>query len=271
MTVTEPKYRRPLNSEQVAVLDWLYSVRFSTSKQIARQLYKPSHKTIQNKLQILEARGFIGKHYDTSYKLAGRSAEYFLTPKGARQLPADDTNEWTTKALYKNKTVSAEFIAHCINITGIILRLKELYGDAIKIFPRSHLAPYDYFPTWSPDLFLSLKSPNSTKVRRYFLDIWDDTKPFFVSVRKARNYINYATEGDWPYEHGDLPVVLMLCPDEQAQKKLQRQIQRALEEENVWDEIMFAITTEEQLEAATPTSKPWCRINEDAEISHIHL
>jgi hypothetical protein len=29
-----------------------------------------------------------------------------LTPKGARALPADSTNEWAIKALYKNKTVS---------------------------------------------------------------------------------------------------------------------------------------------------------------------
>jgi DNA-binding HxlR family transcriptional regulator len=103
MTVAEPKYRRPLNPEQLAVLDWLYKVRFSSSKQIAKYLLKPNQKTIQNKLQILEERGFIGKHYDKSYKLAGRPAEYFLTPQGARQLPADSTNEWAIKALYKTK------------------------------------------------------------------------------------------------------------------------------------------------------------------------
>lgn len=84
MTVAEPKYRRPLNLEQIAVLDWLYKVRFSSSKQIAKYLRKANLKTIQNKLQILEKRGFIYKHYDKSYKLAGRSAEYFLTPKGAQ-------------------------------------------------------------------------------------------------------------------------------------------------------------------------------------------
>ena len=66
MTIAEPKYRRPLNSEQLAVLDWLYKVRLSSSKQIAKYLCKPNQKTIQNKLQILEDRGFIGKHYDKS-------------------------------------------------------------------------------------------------------------------------------------------------------------------------------------------------------------
>ncbi len=151
--------------------------------------------TIQNKLQTLEARGFIGKHYDKSYKLAGRAAEYFLTPKGARQLPADSTNEWAIKALYKNKTVSPEFITHCLNVADTVLTLQAIYGEKLGIFTSSQLAPYEYFPTWKPNLFLSFKRASSKKPRRYFLDVWDDTKPFFVSVRKARSYINYATDG----------------------------------------------------------------------------
>lgn len=273
MTVAEPKYRRPLNSEQVAVLDWLYKVRFSSSKQIAKYLRKPNQKTIQNKLQTLEARGFIGKHYDKSYKLAGRAAEYFLTPKGARQLPADSTNEWAIKALYKNKTVSPEFITHCLNVADTVLTLQAIYGEKLGIFTSSQLAPYEYFPTWKPDLFLSFKRASSKKPRRYFLDVWDDTKPFFVSVRKARSYINYATDGDWPYEHGELPTVLALCPDEQTQKKLNRQIRRAIEEEDMWGEIVFATTTQEQLDELTPATrkKLWQRIDENNESTQTSL
>lgn len=269
MTIAEPKYRRPLNSEQLAVLQWLYISRFSTSKHIAKYLHKPNPKGIQNKLQILEERGYIGKHYDKSYKLAGRAAEYFLTPKGARQLLADSTNEWAIKALYKNKTVSPNFITHCLNVADAVLTLQDIYGDKLGIFTKSHMAAYDYFPSWTPDLFLNLKAGSNR--RRYFFDVLDDTKPFFVAVRKARNYINYAADGDWPYEHGELPTVLALCLDEKAQKKLNRQIHRAIEEEDMWDEIMFATTTQEQIGKATATSKPWQRIDEDTEPLHISL
>lgn len=201
MTVAEPKYRRPLNLEQVAVLDWLYKVRFSNSKQIAKYLLKPNQKTIQNKLQILEERGFISKHYNKSYKLAGRPAEYFLTPKGARQLPADSTNEWVIKALLQKQNRIAR-VHHALpqrswyrpDITSHIWR-------QTRSFASSQLTPYEYFPTWKPDLFLSFKgkktgSGGTGSPRRYFLDVWDDTKPFFVSVRKIRNYIHYATDGD---------------------------------------------------------------------------
>lgn len=266
MTVAEPKYRRPLNSEQLAVLTWLYIARFSTSKHIAKYLHKPNPKGIQNKLQILEERGYIGKHYDKTYKLAGRAAEYFLTPKGARQLPADSVNEWAIKSLYKNKTVSPEFIAHCLNVADTILALQALYGDKLGIFSKSHMAAYDYFPSWTPDLFLNLKAGNTR--RRYFLDVWDNTQPFFVSVRKARNYINYANTGDWPDDAGDLPTVLALCQDEPTQTKLNKQITYVLDGA---EDITFATTIQEQLQKATPTSKLWQKIDEEQEPAHIGL
>lgn len=267
MTIVEPKYRRPLNSEQLAVLQWLYIARFSTSKHIAKYLHKPNPKGIQNKLQILEERGYIGKHYDKTYKLAGRAAEYFLTPKGARQLPADSVNEWAVKSLYKNKTISPEFIAHSLNVADIILTLQALYGDKLGIFSKSHMAAYDYFPSWTPDLFLNLKAGSNR--RRYFLDILDDTKPFFVAVRKVRNYINYAADGDWPHdEAGDMPTILIICSDEPTQKKLNKQIRYALDDT---EDIAFATATQEQLGAATATSKLWCKITEDGEPTRISL
>ncbi len=262
--MTAAKYRRPLNQEQIAVLEWLYKHRFSTSKQIARHLCKPSHKAIQNKLQILEEQGYISKHYDKTYKLAGRAAEYFLTPKGARQLPADSVNEWTIKALYKNKTVSPDFIVHCLNVADIALQLQALYGDKLRLFTKSTMVAYDYFPSWPPDLFLSLKPrTKQEEPRRYFLDVWDDTTPFFVMVRKMRMYMTYAEEGDWPSDEHALPIVLAVCQDTKTQKKLTGQIKRALDEKYITDEVTFATATGEQLETTTSTSKLWQRISED--------
>lgn len=262
--MTIAKHHRPLNPEQLAVLQWLYTVRFSSSKQLATYLHKASQQTIQNKLHILEDQGFISKHYDKSYKLQGKPAEYFLTPKGARQLPADSVNEWALKALYKNKTVSPDFIAHCLNVADTVLTLQSIYGDKLRLFTKSDMAAYDYFPSWTPDLFLNVKAGNTR--RRYFLDVWDSTQPFFVSVRKTRNYINYATHGDWPDDAGDLPTVLAICKDAATQKKLNKQIIYALDDA---EDIAFATTTQEQLQKATATAKLWQKI--DDELTHISL
>jgi DNA-binding HxlR family transcriptional regulator len=266
ISMTVARYRRPLNQEQIAVLEWLYKYRFSTSKQIAKHLCKPSHKAIQNKLQILEEQALINKRYEPSYKLAGRPAEYFLTPKGARQLPAYSINEWALKALYKNKTVSPDFIVHCLNVADIALQLQALYGDNIRLFTKSAMVAYDYFPSWPPDLFLSLKARTSREApRRYFLDVWDSTAPFFVSVRKARNYITYSEDGDWPSDEYALPTVLAICQDTKTQQKLARQIRRALEEKDMTDEIVFAATTREQLNTAKKTMRLWRKIDDEDE------
>lgn len=98
---------RALQQSQIEVLGYLYKYRFSTCKQIARHLGKKSHKGIQKKLQILEEHGLLGKRYDKSYKIMGRPAEYYLTPKGARRLRQHQ--DYT-------EIVDEKILKHCIRI-----------------------------------------------------------------------------------------------------------------------------------------------------------
>lgn len=264
MTTVEPKYRRPLNSEQRKVLVFLYRVRFSTNKQIATYLGKTSHKTIQDKLRRLEDQGFIGKRYETSYKLAGRAAEYFLTPKGSRQLSADDEidNERAMKALYRNKTVSPEFIFRSVRLVDIIFTLKATYPDNLFIATRNDLLRYTSFPSWTPDLFLRFNDIDSPDRAEYVLDVWDGSQPFFVSVRKVRTYINYTLSYDWMESLGEKPIALIICPDEKMQRKLNKQIRRALNDHDAHNAISFATITKYQLEAPKGSSPLWSLVDE---------
>ena len=266
---SDVKYRRPLNKQQVRTLHYLYWYRFCTSKQLAWFLKKPNHKAIQNKLQILEVQGLLGKRYDNSYKLAGRPAEYYLTPKGARTLTAaipEATNQWAIKSLYKNKTVSQDFLAHRIATTDVAIQLKRVFGDNSKlvVLARGYMAEYDYYPSWTPDLHLELPAKGDAPTKHYFVDVWDGTKPFFVAVRKTRNYVNYKESGDWQ-ENEQFPAILAVCDTVQTQKKLNRQMKRILDE--AWDdELIFATTTKQQLEALEKTTdKVWSKIDADDE------
>lgn len=269
--MNEVKYRRPLNKQQVRTLHLLYWYRFCTSKQLAKSFDKTSPKAIQNKLQILVAQGLIGKRYDKSYKLAGRSAEYFITPKGARALEKakpDSTNAWATKSLYKNKTVSNDFLKHCIAVTETAQIFRAIYGDSKKlhILPKSYMAQLSYYPSWSPDLHIEIPGKGGAPTKHYFVDIWDGTKPFFVSVRKTRNYVNFKDSGDWQ-EDESYPAILAICEDERSQKKLNRQMKRILDEQ--WDdELVFATTTRHRLEVATkPSEKIWHQVEEDESVA----
>jgi hypothetical protein len=108
------------------------------------------------------------------------------------------------------------------------------------------------------------KGSNESDRKRYFLDIWDGTKPFFISVRKTRNYVNYKEAGEWPKE-ADFPAILAVCQNDYQQKKLNRQMKHILN--NAWDdELIFATTTQQQLEAQEkPTQKIWTKIDPDDE------
>ncbi|MDQ5932372.1 MAG: hypothetical protein QG649_457, partial [Patescibacteria group bacterium] len=68
--MSEVRYRRPLNKQQLGVMYRLYWFRFCTRKLLARSLERSSPKAIQNKLQILEEEQFIGKRYEKSFELA---------------------------------------------------------------------------------------------------------------------------------------------------------------------------------------------------------
>ncbi len=271
----EPKYRRPLNDEQLLVLRLLYRFRFGTSEYIAEFLGKGSVKVVQKKLKILEDQGFISKRYDKGYKLAGRPAEYFLTPKGARAAMAKDDPKANNsqkitpqgiKNLYKNPGVSDDFIKHCLNILKIFLKLKTVYDNKLATFTRMQMIPFGYLPTWRPDLLLSLKTGAKGKgtPKRFFLDIWDGTRPFFVSVKKARSYIKYSEEGDWPTDTQAFPMLLILCDTDKNATKLRRQIRKALEES--YEDMVFATTTvDDFLVSDSGSDKLWLKAAEYSE------
>lgn len=268
----EPKYRRPLNNEQVEVLRLLYRHRFSTNELTAKYLDKTNIKVVQKKLKILEDQGLIAKRYEKTYKLQGRPAEYYLTPKGARLLKTKDdpksndsqkVTEQGIKNLYKNPNISEDYIKHCLNILKVALHFKTLYSDKLDPFTRMQMIPFNYLPSWRPDLFLSLHTGAKATSKRFFLDIWDGTRPFFVSVRKARGYITYSESGDW-LAVNEFPVILMLCDNVKNETKLRRQIRKALEES--YEEMAFATATIKAfISSESKSDKVWKTVTEYSE------
>ncbi len=282
MSKVEVKFRRPLNDKQLEVLRLLYCYRFGTSKCIAQYLGSRDIKVLQKKLKVLEDQSLIGKRYEKAYKLQGKPAEYYLTPKGARLLmkrtdsktrAVEKVTEQGIKNLYKNAAVSAGYMAHCLKILQVSMHFRELYGENFQFFTRMQMIPFDYLPTWRPDAFVSLKT-NARKdavPRRYFLDIWDGTRPFFVAVRKARSYLSYSEEGDWPSEEVEFPVILMICSTALDEKKLRRQMRKALDES--YEEVQYATTTMRAfVESTKGKDRVWrMHDDEDETLRLIHI
>lgn len=240
--IDTPKYRHRLNPDQLAVLELLDKFRYASSDLIAQYFGKKTGTFVYKRLKILQDQGLIGKRYEPSYRLAGKPAAYYLSPSGARALNTARNMNIDIKAIYKNKTASEQFITHNLTIFKIYCDLKTQYGDRLKFFTKSQLKDYDYFPDPLPDAYFRIATDNTDEPNQYFLEVLESTKPFFVSVRKARRYITYDESGEWDDTGTDLPTVILLCDTLTLQKRLKKQISKLKDEIEV-DRLRFHITS----------------------------
>jgi anion-transporting ArsA/GET3 family ATPase len=260
---------RTLQKQQQDVLACLYECRFATNKHIAMYLGRNSHKGVQKKLQILEEHGLIGKRYDKTYKIVGRSAEYYLTPYCARQLQhygvyADSIDERAIKRLYKNRHVSDVFVDQCLHATYTVLKFKALYVADYEPFMPVDTKTNSHLPAWKPDIYIT----HETGGYAFFLDIEYDQTPFFILVRKVRNYLRYIEEV-WLPETLPRPIFLFVCQTIKTKQKLQKQIERALED-SYDTETVFALTSSQEFYNATDaTDKIWQRVTSTDEPTQV--
>ncbi len=88
-----------------------------------------------------------------------------------------------------------------------------------------------------------------------------DQASHHVSVKKMRNHLTFAEEGEWNYDNGDSPAILAICHTKHDQKKLNRQMKKALSDSSDADDTPCGTTTLEQLmNASKATDKIWTSI-----------
>lgn len=264
---SEPKYRKKLNEEQVAVLQLLWRFRFASSEQIAKSQAKPSSRAVQKRLKILEDQDLIAKRYDKSYKLQGKPAAYYLKPQGARTLeackPREADEPINIKRLYKDKDASEGFIEHCKNILGVYLALRDLYpGKKLYFITKSRLSyeKFDFMPNPLQDACICIKTRKGD--RYFFLDIFEDNQPFFVLIRRIKKYLEYAGSGEWARydEEVGLPTILLVVQNKSVHKRLRKRLAYELRES--YEELTFATAKLERILNPNYKGKVWFPIDE---------
>jgi len=221
-----PKFRKQLNQNQLEVLRILYRFRFASRNLIAQYFNK---KDAYRQLLVLEDRGFIGRRYESSYKLAGKPAAYYLKPDGLRELQqAGDAVEANIKNLYRVTQVSEEFINHCMSLFTISLRLRYLEPKT-KYFTKADLQKddYTYFPSPLPDAYIRMSDSH------YFLSYIDSSKPFFAAARWLKLLGEYYENGMWDDTGTEFPVVVVVLEDSKYAKKLSGFIENNLEDMDI--------------------------------------
>jgi hypothetical protein len=242
MDKSEQKHRKKLNAEQLEVLELLYKFRFGSNDLIAQYFGKKDRSFVFKRLSILLEQGLIGKRFDSSYRIQGKPAAYYLTPAGARVLQEQHEDAINIKAIYKDKTVSEQFVRHNLDLLGIYNRLKAQYGDRFKFFTKANLnrEQFEYFPQPLPDAYVRLRLGGEEK--QFFLDMHYDDQPFFAATRKVKRYVEYAESGSWEETGTDLPAILCVCESASLQKRLQKRLESYSD-----SELTFALITKAEM------------------------
>lgn len=233
---------RKLNPDQLAILELLYRFRFGTST-LFNQTLKPTHRqSLNSRLDILTNQEYIGKNYHKRYKLLGKPASYYLLPKGLAVLRQQEgTSSSVLKNMYKDVNASEAFVNHWLTVFAVSNQLEATYGDRLELFTKSELAEYTNFPRPLPDVFISLKNSNQprTRTRHYFLEVFEDSKPFFTVARRINEYVEYADSGEWENTGKRFPALLAICESTTLQKRLLKRF-RSL------DDFKFCVTTKSE-------------------------
>ena len=236
-----PKYRRPINKTQIHTLKLTFKFRFVTAPLLVSVFkIKKSRQSVYQTLEILLAQDYVGKLYDSSYRIMGKQARYYLRPKAVRLLSDElKLDDRALAATYKNRSLSTSFISRTLDAVKVYVSLTGSYPETFRIFARSELSRSDYFPSPKPDLYLKRIKPIKNRTREYMLDVFTDT-PLFAIRKRIDAYTEHFDEGEWEAATDrDYPVILILARDEAQERQLRRYIARRLDSEGLDGELTF--------------------------------
>lgn len=237
----EPKYRRPLNPEQVDILELVYKFRFVTMATVKDYFIESNPGTnVFRRLEVLADQSFIAKRYFNNYRLLHKPVVYYLLPEGARKLNdyRDKGDEADIKGTYRDSTVSERFAMHCVAVFDLYNHLTEQYDDELEFLAKSDQADFDDFPKQKPDAYLMM----STK--HYFVDVLDDDAHLLIDTSKRiKRYIAYRKSGNWAVMNAPFPEIVFVCNSEEACERVQQRCNYLLGKAWVTDVTFKAATS----------------------------
>ena len=241
MTTSQPTTtkHRPLNTQQLQLLVTLYKFRFTTAQLIASSQQAKYTRVILARLKILVEQEYIGQNYDSSYKIIGKPASYYLLPKGIQVLRKQKfADPKVLNQIYYDKNKDDVHITHRLNVFKTYVHIKQQYPKQFQFYSKSELSSWKHIPRDLTDAYLirndgtnsSSETKSSLDARDYFLSYYEANAPFWRTRYSIRRYITYAESDKWrtATKH-DFPAVLIACDTKALQRKVQKLTERELD------------------------------------------
>ncbi len=226
-----------LTPQQLTTLKIIYKFRFITADLLS-QYRQVTPRTANESLATLFKAGYIGRHYDSSYKLLGKAARYYLATQSIKWLAGQaGLNDRVLRARYKDKSATEGFIDSSLQTFTVALAIRSQYPQTFTIFTQYELADYDYFPRPLPSLYLKRTEPGQAKPNAYFIEIIGDMQ-FFVITKRLTQYIEHVESGEWP--GGAYPQIIFKVNTPTLKKRLAAYIETLIENGSFdEDEVIF--------------------------------
>ncbi len=244
----------------------MYKFRFITASLVSSS-HGANVRVINTRLKVLLDQEYIGRNYDSSYRIKGKQASYYLLPKGIKTLSKQDyTVPKVINSLYRDKQASDDFINHQLGVFRIYVELKRLHPDTFHFFSRSELKKFDddeVFPEKLPDAYLQRIRPSKaqSKPNNLFLDYYEASKPFYQHRARIKKYIEYAEEEGWQGGLSSAPTILMVFETKPLMRRILRLARKELE--TTYEDIKFLATTTDTLKSAKPDMHIWRDADEE--------
>lgn len=218
MIIKQPKYRRPLNSNQLQLLYVLYKFRFATTDLVAAKL-KKDRSSIYESLHVLAQQGYVHKFYDKTYRLQGKAAVYTLASHGVRYLRTNTKLDQTTlRNFYKNKRMgieNEEYVSKCLLIFKIATIIQAQTGDQFSILTKYELNR-ELFIYPLPELYLQSRAKPRTP--GYILDIFFSGTMTWLLKKRLAQHQDFAESSPYLY-----PDILLVTGNISTEKRLFKQ------------------------------------------------
>jgi len=224
------KRNNKLSEKQINVLITIYRFRFITIPLLAK-LNAVSNQSIAGSIKVLEEAGLVNKRYNSSYKLQGKAARYFLSPKAIKLFQDnDDINQHSLNLFYKTKLLSEDAVDSHIQTLQTYLEYKAKLNKNYTLKTKYELYKHEDQPDPPSDIY---GQSNKNQQSDIFIEIHNNKQNFII--QKRLTYLAEFIEDN--YEDNQPKVILILT--NKNNKKLGRIIENINEEYSDQDTLIL--------------------------------
>jgi len=242
-----------IKQKQTEILILLYGFRYLNRVQIQTILNQKYHSRVLTWLNELKEENYIECEFDK--KIASSPSVYSLAPE-SRSILKDNpkVKPRLLGHIWRDKTYSDEFRAHCLFLGDIYLSLISLAGKIgaeLHYYTKPDLHGMEHLIIPTPDGYFAIEE-KSGRTKRYFLELFDDLPPRFLRTR-LNSYFKYYDSDEWQ-DNTDkpFPEIIIVCPSDRIKNHLSYYIQSKLEEDS---ELIFLLTTRDMIKDQGLSSK----------------